>query len=237
MSCHNLFAVMKAHTKAFPGTKKTTATTMGIKSGHVTILSRGTVEHVECANALGIKPALKYTKKDANHATTSIDHSAAGETIFAKKVQWSDETADNTSSTSDHGNGLTTTFKIARFKEQHHTEKYRNKAHNKGLKDLRYIMPCHHHLKCQKLKKVTMSGLPMSSFKRDIVVNETGKKGGTVLTSGFKSGVKGFCGLGKKKEAGGFQLRGVKKVSKNEGNGAIFNGADSRDKAGDQFKW
>lgn len=77
----------------------------------------------------------------------------------------------------------------------------------------------------------------MSSFKGDIVVHETGKKDGSVLNSGFNSGVKSLCGLRKKDEVGGFQLKGVKKVSKNEGNGAIFNGGDFRDELGHQFKW
>ena len=69
----------------------------------------------------------------------------------------------------------------------------------------------------------------MSSFKGDIVIQETGKKGGSILTSAFKSGVKNFCGLRMKKEVGEFQLKGVKKVSKKDGNGAIFNGADFRE--------
>ena len=237
MSSHNLITAMKPHTNTFfPGTKKTAVTTTGIKASHVTILSGGTVEHVGYANALLIKPALKYAKKSANHATTAIDHSAVGEKIFAKKVQWSDETADNTSSTSNHGNGLTTTFEVARIKEQHHTEKYRNKVHTRGLKDVSYIMPCDHHLKCQKFKRASMKGLPMSSFKGDIVVNETGKKVGSVLSSGFTSGLKSVCGLGKKNEVGGFQLKGVKKVDKSQGNGAIFNGGDSRDEAR-PFHW
>lgn len=82
-----------------------------------------------------------------------------------------------------------------------------------------------------------MRGLSMSSFKGDIVVNETGKKGGSGLSSGFKSGVKGLCGLRKKEEVGGFQLKGVKKVAKNEGNGAIFNVGYFRDELGHQCKW
>lgn len=230
MSSHNLMAAMKVHTKiVFPGTKKDTVTTTGIKSSQVTILSRGTVEHVEYANTFVIKPALKYVSKNANHATTATGHSAAKEKNFAKKVQWPDETADSTSSTGNNENGLTTTFEVARIKEQHHTEKYRNKVHSEGLEDLSYTMPCEHHLKCQKVKKASMRGLPRSSFKGDIVVNETGKRGGSVLSFGFTIGLKSVCGLGKKNEMGGFQLKGVKKVSKNEGNGAIFNGGDFRD--------
>ena len=232
MSSHNLMAAMKARTKIFfQGTKKDSVTTIGIKSSQVTILGRGTVEPVEYANTFVIKPALKYVRKNANHATTATDHSAAKEN-FAKKVQWPDETADSTSSTGNNENCLTTTFEVARIKEQHHTEKYRNKVHSEGLEDLSYTMPCEHHLKCQKLKKkASMRGLPTSSFKGDIVVNETGKKGGSVLSFGFTIGLKSVCGLGKKNEMGGFQLKGVKKVSKNEGNGAIFNGGDFRDEA------